>query len=236
MTNMNRDAVKKKLYYFIQKRRQSPTDNFDYLNLFLSDDKVFGDEGALDMVIDFFLAAVQTTNTALITAISYLMKNPEAFKKVRAEVDAYLKERLEEDPELRNLSKLDLLMKVINGETCFEFSYLNCVLMEALRFQPPIPTPNFNEALADCKIGKYNIKKGDSVTPWITGLHFNSSQWQRPEEFLPERFDYNHPLFLTPSGEKRHPNSFLAFSAGYRICIGKTLGEMNTRILAIIIT
>ena len=32
-----------------------------------------------------------------------------------------------------------------------------------------------------------------------------SKEWQRPREFLPDRFDPNSPLFLTPDGKKRKP-------------------------------
>jgi len=102
--------------------------------MFLSDDKIFGIEGSLDLIVDFFVAAVQTTNTALITSFSYMIKNPEALARVRAEVDEFVDSRIKEDPELAKLPKFDLLKKVINGETCFEFSYLSCIIQEALRF------------------------------------------------------------------------------------------------------
>lgn len=117
--------VKKRLSEFILKRRQNSKEEFDYLNMFLQDDKVFGDEGTLDMIIDFFVAAVQTTNTALITSFSYFIKNPEALAKVRAEVNEFIEMRIKEEPELAKLDKFELLKTIITGETCFEFNYLS---------------------------------------------------------------------------------------------------------------
>ena len=63
-------------------------------------------------------------------------------------------------------------------------------------------------------------------------MHRNSTQWQRPYEFLPDRFDADHPLSLTPSGKKRHPMAFLAWHGGKRICFGKTFAEMVLKVIS----
>ena len=62
-------------------------------------------------------------------------------------------------------------------------------------------------------------------------LGHNSAEWQRPTEFLPERFDPKSPLYLTPSGKKRHAMSWVPFHGGQRVCFGKTLAEGNLKIL-----
>ena len=59
------------------------------------------------------------------------------------------------------------------------------VTMEALRFQPPggISLVYFNE---DVKLaGKFTVKKGDRIKVLNFALQRNSSEWQRPHEFLP---------------------------------------------------
>lgn len=48
---------------------------------------------------------------------------------------------------------------------------------------------------------------------------------------MPDRFDSTSPLFLTPSGKKRHTMSYLPWSAGKRVCFGKTFAESNLKIL-----
>ena len=82
----------------------------------------------------------------------------------------------------------------------------------------------------DTKIGEFNIRAGDSLRVNIHGLHYNSSEWQRPTEFLPQRFDPDDPLFLTPNGNKRHSDSFVPFNGGKRICFGKTFAEIVVKI------
>ena len=71
---------------------------------------------------------------------------------------------------------------------------------------------------------------------YINGLHYNSKQWQRPNEFLPERFDPSSPLFLTPDGKKRNPFSFFPFSGGRRVCFGKTFAEANLKYISAFLT
>ena len=65
----------------------------------------------------------------------------------------------------------------------------------------------------------------------MEALHHDPEQWIKPEKFIPERFDPSSPYFLTPSGKKRHPMSFGPFLGGKRVCLGKTLVEVLSRVL-----
>jgi len=59
------------------------------------------------------------------------------------------------------------------------------------------------------------------------GLHYNYKEWQRPHEFIPERFDNSNPLSRTPDGRKRSAVCWTPFFGGMRICFGKTFAEAN---------
>jgi len=78
------------------------------------------------------------------------------------------------------------------------------------------------EVTKDLKVKNLNFRKGDNIYFYYLGLHFNSKVWQRPREFLPERFDPNNSLYFTPDGKKRNPFCFSGFGGGSRICLGKT--------------
>ena len=67
-------------------------------------------------------------------------------------------------------------------------------------------------------------------------LHYNPSEWQRPNEFLPQRFDPTDALYLTPSGKKRNAYSFTPFNGGKRICFGKTFAESTMKVVATYMT
>lgn len=50
----------------------------------------------------------------------------------------------------------------------------------------------------DTTLGNYKFRKGDEFVIEMQGLQHNPKYWIRPEEFLPERFDPESPLFLDP--------------------------------------
>jgi cytochrome P450 family 4 len=110
-----------------------------------------------------------------------------------------------------------------------DLPFLNNVINEALRFQAPVHNTTKMELSEDCSIkgtdSTFNLRKGAAIYIDILGLHFNATEWQRPHEFLTDRFDTESPLYKRPDGKKRNPFSFLPFSAGRRVCFGKTFAE-----------
>lgn len=65
----------------------------------------------------------------------------------------------------------------------------------------------------------------------MSNLHRNPKEWQHPDKYIPDRFDPENPLFLTPEGKRRHPMSFAPFLGGKRICLGKTFVETISKII-----
>ena len=64
----------------------------------------------------------------------------------------------------------------------------------------------------------------------------NESEWQKPYEFIPERFDSKSEMSLTPDGKKRNATSFAPFGGGMRVCLGKTFADFNIKILTTYLT
>jgi cytochrome P450 len=60
-------------------------------------------------------------------------------------------------------------------------------------------------------------------------VQHDPTQWQKPSEFIPERFDIESEFFKRPDGGKRHPMAFSAFIGGARICLGKSFAEIMVR-------
>ena len=122
-------------------------------------------------------------------------------------------------------------MQIINVDSCLDLDYLSMVIMEGLRFQPPVSmTPvvfDQDVTLAN----KLQVKKGDNVRILNSALHRNPAEWQRAQEFLPERFDPTSPLYLRPDGKQRNSMSWVPWSGGKRICFGKTFAECNLKII-----
>jgi len=100
------------------------------------------------------------------------------------------------------------------------FKFLDCVVREALRNHEAIFLAEEFRLKQDAQIGEYKFKKGSKCIVDIGGMHKNPNEWQRPTEFLPDRFDDLNKLSLTPSGNLRHKMSYAPFSHGKRNCIG----------------
>ena len=82
-------------------------------------------------------------------------------------------------------------------------------------------------------MGGYKIKANECIEIFFDGIHFNKNEYQRPNEFLPERFDNKSKLSLTPSGKVRNPYSLLSFNGGKRICFGKTFSDVMQRLIVV---
>ena len=106
-----------------------------------------------------------------------------------------------------------------------ELSFTRFCFYESLRIAPPAPMSGTLTFLRDTKIKGIQFNAGMAFWLNFTGMHHWSTEWQRPAEFLPDRFDINSPLFSKPNGEKRNPLSFTPFLGGKRICLGKHFAE-----------
>ncbi|EFC45549.1 predicted protein [Naegleria gruberi] len=143
------------------------------------------------------LAGHETTST-LMQWVSYeISKKPEIQDKLFKEVTEVLNGR---DPTYEDVEKLH---------------YVNAVLMETLRYRPPV-SAIIRQANRNTTLGDYPIPKGTTINPMFQYLHKRPDIWTEPNSYMPERFV--DPQFRE---ESQHNLTFLAFSFGNRQCIGK---------------
>lgn len=109
-------------------------------------------------------------------------------------------------------------------------------IQEALRLNPVATTTSLLKFENDTRLGNLRYKANTMCVVNMFGLHRNAKQWQRPHEYLPDRFDPDNELSLTPDGKKRHNFSWLPFSGGKRICFGKTFAEFVIKMLITMMT
>ena len=205
------DALVRKV---ISRRRASGSDAPDLLGMLLGlvdadTGEGMTDQQLVDETMAFFLAGYETTAATLAWAFVQLDRHPEVMARLRAEVDGALGVR---DPTFADLPRLGFTRNVIQ---------------ETLRLCPPVwflP----RTAIADDTIDGFAIPAGTTVTTFVHTIHHHPDCWERPEEFVPERFAAD------PGG--RHPLAWMPFGAGPRICIGKETALMEaTLLLAMII-
>lgn len=163
--------------------------------------------------------------------VSYLIKAPESLKKMRDEFSSMVDTLAQENPEIKTMGTEEMLKNAVNHESVIDLEFVGQVISETLRFEPPANNTSSYKLKEDVTVKNINFRQGDEIIFHVPALHRNSKQWQRPDEFLPERFDPQSPLYLTPDGKKRNAFAWFPFNGGQRICFGKTFAEANMRFI-----
>ena len=172
-------------------------------------------------LIAVFKASAETSSHTITSALYYLKKNPEVFEKLKAEIESHFKKFPEDaDAYLKhNFLKLD---------------YLNNVVKETLRIDPPILQSLKYRASEDISICGVDIPKGYDVAIDICGSHYSSDEWIQPFSFIPERFDLSSEYFMKPNSDKtRSPYSYAPFSHGPRSCSGQSLAILEAKVILV---
>ncbi|KAF4453905.1 hypothetical protein F53441_3430 [Fusarium austroafricanum] len=155
-------------------------------------------------------AGSDTTAIALRAIIYFLIKNPIKMRKVVDEIDT------------ANANG-KLSSPISYKESITHLPYMGAVIKEAMRLHPSVGllmerhVPPQGAEIC----GKF-IPGGTivGINPWVT--QYNPKVYEDPESFIPERW-LNADAELLAKME----NSFLAFGAGSRTCLGRYISLME---------
>jgi len=147
------------------------------------------------------LGGSDTTSTTLEWAMSELIRNPGTMKKVQEEV-----RRIARDKSKIEDNDID------------EMKYLKCVIKETLRLHPPAPLLVPRETTSNVKLGGYDIPEKTMVIVNAWAIQRDPEFWEKPEEFLPERFEKGEFNF------NGRDFQFIPFGSGKRKCPAMTFG------------
>jgi cytochrome P450 len=163
-----------------------------------------------DEMMTLFFTGHETTALALAWTFYLLGKHPRVEQKLWEEVDRVLEDRT---PAYQDLARLP---------------YLEMVVKESLRLYPPAYGV-VREALDDCEIGGYQIPRGATLAIFPWGVHRDPRYFDRPEEFIPERWENDFAKTLPRC-------AYFPFGAGPRVCIGNTFAQAEVPLLIAMIT
>ncbi|KAH8093149.1 cytochrome P450 [Cristinia sonorae] len=157
-------------------------------------------------------AGSDTTSGVLTFVFYYLLANPKAYERLRAELD-------EAFPDPDAPLNLDLLTNL---------PYLNGVVDESLRLGTPFPglpriTPQGGAMIDGVFIPEGTIVGVPAYTQEIHPENF----WPEPEAFKPERW---LPEGLGP-GSRARRGAIMSFSFGPFGCLGKSLAVQEMRVV-----
>ncbi|XP_019177827.1 PREDICTED: cytochrome P450 CYP82D47-like [Ipomoea nil] len=153
--------------------------------------------------LTILLAATDTTSITLAWALSLVLNNYKVMERIQDELDTHIgKERCVDECDLKQLI------------------YLQAVIKETLRLYPPAPLALPHEAIEDCTIDGYHIKKGTRIVPNLMKIHRDPMIWANPNEFIPERFLTDHK----DVDVRGNHFQLIPFSSGRRMCPGVSFG------------
>ncbi|XP_004501856.3 phenylacetaldehyde oxime monooxygenase CYP71AN24-like [Cicer arietinum] len=153
------------------------------------------------LLMDMFLGGSDTTSTTVEWAMAELVKNPGIMKKAQEEVRRVVgnKSKIEES----DVNQMD---------------YMKCVIKETLRLHPAAPLLAPRKTTSSVKLGGYDIPDKTMVYVNAWAIQRDPEFWERPEEFLPERFENSKVNF---NGQDFQ---FIPFGSGRRKCPGIAFG------------
>mmetsp|Transcript_20746 Transcript_20746/g.18166 ORF Transcript_20746/g.18166 Transcript_20746/m.18166 type:complete len:203 (-) Transcript_20746:248-856(-) len=158
------------------------------------------------------MAGTETVSHTTARATWFLWRYPEAFAKVKEEVDRIFAN--EDEVTLEKVNKMD---------------YTLAFCKECLRLSAPIAMLFPRETVNDIEIEGVKIHKGTLVSVAVNTVGRDPRNFAEPEKFIPERwipesdFAQSHP--------KMDQNLFLAFSGGPRYCIGRQFAYIELRVI-----
>lgn len=149
------------------------------------------------IILDMYAGGTHTTFSALEWTMAELIRQPKIMKRVQDEVRGVLG-----------------LKQSIQEDHLVEMNYMKAVIKESLRLHPPVPLLIPRESMKDIELMGYHIPSGTRmmINAWSIGR--DPKSWERPEEFLPDRF-------MGSSVDFRGQHfQFVPFGAGRRGCPG----------------
>lgn len=167
---------------------------------------MFGEANVLACTLDMVMAGTETTAATLQWAVFLMVKHPHVQGRVQEELDRVLGPGQLPQPEHQRA-----------------LPYTSAVLHEVQRYITLLPhVPRCTAA--DIQLGGYLLPKGTPVIPLLTSVLLDKTQWETPSQFNP-----NH--FLDAKGRFMKRGAFLPFSAGRRVCVGKSLARTELFLL-----
>lgn len=164
------------------------------------------------VLMDLFVAGVESTSSVLTFLWYELARNPEKQKTLQQEITSVC-------------GSAD-----ITKESLSEMPYLKACIKEILRLYPPTSPGSFVRLERNTVISGYEVPKGTEILIFTQHMCENEQFFSHPDAFLPERFlRSNNPLSSTI--RNTHPSATLPFGFGPRSCIGQRFAELEIQLI-----
>ncbi|CAG5127098.1 unnamed protein product [Candidula unifasciata] len=159
----------------------------------------------------FLFAGHDTTTSGTAWTLYHLSQHPEYQEKIYEEVVGILDGR-----------------ENITWDDIHSMEFTTMCIKEGIRLDTTVPLIQ-RDLLEDTEIVGHVIPAGTTVCIHLYNLHINPTVWDKPRQYMPERF---HPDKI----HQMDPFQYIPFSAGSRNCIGQhfAMNEMKLTVANII--
>ncbi|PIN03545.1 Cytochrome P450 CYP2 subfamily [Handroanthus impetiginosus] len=153
------------------------------------------------LVQNLLLGGIDTSATTVEWTIHEILRHPCVLQRAKEELDRVIgRNRWVEENDFSQLP------------------YIDAIIMESIRLHPLATLLAPHYSVEDCKVAGYDISKGTMVLINTWSIGRDPTSWDKPEEFLPERF-------LSKEIDMLGSNfALLPFGSGRRRCPGYNLG------------
>lgn len=181
----------------------------------------------LDEAITLLFAGQDTSAATLSWTLHLLSLNPKKRLRLEEEVRSVLQRG----------NSTDNVGNTVTKTMISQMPYLDAVIKESMRLYPVAPFI-VRKLTTDVTIPGETGKEKDTATSlpastfaciWIYSLHRNPKLWDRPDEFLPERW-IDSELRSKDVGQQEY-GAYMPFAIGPRNCLGQPLAQVILRIL-----
>lgn len=151
-----------------------------------------------------YVAGLDTVANTLAACVYAVVKHPDVYAQVKAEVDEFFENQdgpIEEQGLLKRLP-------ILNG-----------AIMETMRMYP-IAVALTRTAIKDFEFEGYQINKGELLYMGICVPHFMEEFYPNPDTFDIHRFDPER-------NEHKQSGAYSPYGRGPHTCLGKTLAEVQ---------
>ncbi|CAH1794752.1 unnamed protein product [Owenia fusiformis] len=176
-----------------------------FLTTLLESGKVSKEE-ALDITVDLFTAAIDSTASALSFAIYNLSKHPEKQEKLYQEIKDVVGDGGD-----------------VTADQLDKMHYLKACIKESFRLNFPIEGGTRRILEESLELGGYKVPKGTLIAMNAQTTCLMEEYFDKPFEYVPERWMKDGSAELNP------PPAFTMMPFGYgpRMCVGRRFAEQE---------
>jgi cytochrome P450 len=194
------------------RRRAGTHGREDVLSLLLEarrdDGSGMSDEELRDELITLLLAGHETTANLLAWTLHLVLGDARVLREIRAELARVGVRAC--GPGAISIDRLD------------ELTYLDAVIKEVMRLQPPIPFL-WRRVKQQLRIGGHDLPAGVGLSACIYLAHRNPRLYPDPQAFRPERF----------LAHRFGPHEYLPYGGGVRRCLGAAFASYEMKIVLV---